>query len=359
MATESPLPVILPHRVPVLEPEIEDEPESQLHGLDTASNRATYMNIMNDTIFVDLPVLAVDFMGKHYPVLEASKSLAPTLLATLDARAKLSLEQALRSAFPEYRSYGLLEMVLGEVAQNASKRYNNMCRLDVVEGMAGCQSLSKAMRELGVSAVALDRLYHTNLDLATNAGFRAWCLSLRHLRKNGLLWLAVECKTWVWIGRCQTGRSKSFPLGDESNPKVREANKVMLRVAFLCIVATCVDVSFIVEQPVTSLLDSVPVFQGLMRAACARRVPLDLGAYGAPTKKPLKLWGTTKWLNSLTRRVPRNWKQTRATAVTKTVVVKGSAKRVSRGLVKELSASEHYSQEFAKAVALAFSSHDM
>eukprot|EP00974_Lingulodinium_polyedra_P027917 2698065-Lingulodinium_polyedra.AAC.1 len=86
--------------------------------------------------------------------------------------------------------------------------------------------LTKALVRFGFHAVGTDKLYHGSLAYETPLGLRANIVYLRFVRPgNAIHWLGVECKSYVWVGRRQTGRSHSNLRGFErSSDLVRRAN---------------------------------------------------------------------------------------------------------------------------------------
>ena len=63
-------------------------------------------------------------------------------------------------------------------------------------------------------------------------------------------------------------------------------------------------VSYIIEQPLNSLLYHLTEIKTAINATSAMRVCTVLAAYGAPTLKPLELWGTAPCILSLHRKKP-------------------------------------------------------
>lgn len=77
-----------------------------------------------------------------------------------------------------------------------------------------------------------------------------------------------------------------------------------------------------------------------------------LGAYGAPTLKPLKLFTNQQWVEQLVTARPRV-EQTLVTVNYK-VLEGGKRKRIFSGKEEELRVSEHYTRAFAVAVVKAW-----
>lgn len=67
------------------------------------------------------------------------------------------------------------------------------------------------------------------------------------------------------------------------------------------VMVTCsaLGVFYVVEQPLSSMLQFYPAINAALRATGARSISLLLYKFGATTQKPLKLWGTAPWLPCL------------------------------------------------------------
>lgn len=90
------------------------------------------------------------------------------------------------------------------------------------------------------------------------------CINLvRHLRRNGLLFAAPVCSSWVWMSRGSTFRSKERPLGDERVECVQQGNLQVSRLVLVLLYASFSGCTWIVEQPVSSLMWSHPRMEWL------------------------------------------------------------------------------------------------
>jgi hypothetical protein len=60
---------------------------------------------------------------------------------------------------------------------------------------------------------------------------------------GGLIWAAPPCSSWVWVGRHQTERSRSCPMGNPSKPVVAagnmQASRLVLLVVLVCKTRVC------------------------------------------------------------------------------------------------------------------------
>jgi hypothetical protein len=66
-------------------------------------------------------------------------------------------------------------------------------------------------------------------------------------------------------------------------------------------------VYYVVEQPVSSVLPSMPCMVAALQATNARRVVVHLGGFGASSMKTVVLLGTAPWLETLAAMSSRLW----------------------------------------------------
>eukprot|EP00969_Alexandrium_andersonii_P163548 7229528-Alexandrium_andersonii.AAC.1 len=145
--------------------------------------------------------------------------------------------------------------------------------IDVAELFAGCGSITRGMRMQKLIAIPYElKLLGDMMDLCSASGYAlALGLVLRLAsRGRGMLWLAPVCSSWVFISSGSTGRSKWSPEGDDAAGNVEYSNKMAARCALLCAVAHSLNVTFIVEQPSSSVMFYSIWFQWLIRQATER-----------------------------------------------------------------------------------------
>ena len=119
--------------------------------------------------------------------------------------------------------------------------------------------------------------------------------------------------------------------------------RVALKVVMACALAHCIGVQSVTEQPMSSLIFTVPCFKRFISVSSSAATTTYLGAFGAPTLKPLRLIHNTTWAKELRRK--KVGKQSKLFyRVGKNVY----------GRKRLLSASEEYPVEFGKALSSAF-----
>ena len=136
---------------------------------------------------------------------------------------------------------------------------------------------------------------------------------------------------------------------DERVQSVRQGNSLAVVTTVLCLLGWLVDVGFIVEQPMSSILGSFPCISKLFKLTEPTEVCTWMGAFNGATPKPLRLWGTSKWVCQLKRVKP-------ATSAGRRSLVKKKGKQVT-GLRAALKESQSYTAAFGAAAADARMSH--
>ncbi|CAJ1401114.1 unnamed protein product [Effrenium voratum] len=107
------------------------------------------------------------------------------------------------------------------------------------------------------------------------------------------------CSSWVYLSRSSTGRCCLRPKGSNKNKKVRAQNRLVRRLCYALEFAFRRGLFYAVEQPASSLMPEYKPFKKLLRRHGAVRVHIYLGAFGAPTLKPVVIWTTSPFLRQL------------------------------------------------------------
>ena len=89
--------------------------------------------------------------------------------------------------FPEYNGLSIADII--SIPTLSNQLFHS------IEGFAGAQSLTKAMRSKGLKALATDRKYNKKLAIHGPTGLKFHSKALRLLRRGGLQWHGVECTT--------------------------------------------------------------------------------------------------------------------------------------------------------------------
>ena len=113
---------------------------------------------------------------------------------------------------------------------------------------------------------------------------------VRRMRSGSLLMCAPVCSSWVWMSRSTTLRSRILPLGDVSLASVAAGNLQVARLVLLLVLVSHWGCSWVVEQPMTSLMWMHPRFQALFRSTAVQRLTTALHCALVCVRAPAS-WG--------------------------------------------------------------------
>ena len=119
------------------------------------------------------------------------------------------------------------------------------------------------------------------------------------VRPGGLIFMAAQCSSWIWMSRSSSKRSPENVLGDVSRPFVQEGNALNNRCALLCLLSRQCGSHWVIEQPSSSLFFQTEDMRRVMQVTGAHLVRFNMSEFGHPTAKATLLAGTPCWLGSL------------------------------------------------------------
>ena len=150
--------------------------------------------------------------------------------------------------------------------------------LDFVHVFSGKDSPGRAMRRMSFRTESFDIINHVSQDITTGVGM-LWCAILCfRVARRGYVHFGVDCKSFAWISRYQSGRADDI-IGDETNLHVVVGNVSALFLSWVCTRLHVAGVFFSIEQPVTSNFKYHPAFQSLSERICIKRMSTHLGAF--------------------------------------------------------------------------------
>ena len=157
--------------------------------------------------------------------------------------------------------------------------------------------------------------YSIKYDVTEAFGFLLLLYQARRLVRHGLAWYAIPCNTWVFMNfacicerqalvswcivhtmshmcveirsRGSTKRSHFRVRGDTKFRSVRQGNRLARRISYMLHYNFRKGVSYVLENPLSSLLWKYKCIQKRLRQHNAHRVVVHLGAYGSYTSKPV------------------------------------------------------------------------
>lgn len=218
--------------------------------------------------------------------------LAPLLLVTNPATASalmlINLEAP--SMFAE-----IVYLLLANSLQGAVES------IDFLEFFAGCMRVTSAWCRRGYRGKAYDVKYDpVCMDFCGTKGFITAIILVLQLVPGASSLAAPVCSSWVWMNRSTAGRKIWKILGREDREGVRLANLMVSRLVLLLVLMSIKGVWWIVEQPASSLMEYHPRWQWYVKRFAVYRVLINMGDYGAKTRKPSYLYSNMPWLGDLT-----------------------------------------------------------
>ncbi|CAJ1355964.1 unnamed protein product, partial [Effrenium voratum] len=172
--------------------------------------------------------------------------------------------------------------------------------IDHLETFAGQCAVTKAEWQAGRKAVPFEILVGGDcMDFCSPAGFaNAVYQTLRTSPGGGALHAPV-CSTWVFMSRGSTLRSPTRPLGRGDSQKVADGNLHVARCAVLCILAAAKRIFWLLEQPSTSIMETHPSFQKMLKILHVRKLIFDMKDFGANTQKRTILYSSHEEVDDL------------------------------------------------------------
>ncbi len=168
-----------------------------------------------------------------------------------------------------------------------------------IEYDAGVAMLAREAQRAGMSCTAFDKLYCDEHDKMTPEGFKLWTCAMMRVFPQGVTWFATQCSSFSWVSRSVSKRSKDRPWGRTALPFVKDGNGQAIRLALHMLLSYAFDLHFVLEQPSGSLLNFIPPVERGLLSCDADFVTTWLGAFGAPTPKPVKLMGNVPFIQDL------------------------------------------------------------
>ena len=224
-------------------------------------------------------------------VRDARRSAAGIMYFDMSERSRMVRRQCFHRLPASWRTVLITFIVNFSVALNT---YNAYSLFD------GTGNMSAAMLDGGLNPGRLDILYDEfNEDILTDEGLAKFLLDLVRIEPGGILTMGPPSKSWIWLIRSVTRRSRINVLGNEKHPMVAEGN---LQAEFVSnvILACCVlGIIFFLEQPLNSLLFWHPRVRAALELVGATRISFTMGAFGGCTKKPTEVWSNAPWLPKL------------------------------------------------------------
>ncbi len=188
----------------------------------------------------------------------------------------------------------ILEQLFGRAAEPPSRP------LDFVEVFAGDAAVSHGLEHLGYVGLQLDVRHDKSHDVLTPVGFMVLLKAAMKIRRHGLIWAAPPCSTWIWMSRFSSGRQEDVH-GNPRSPYVVSQNALVCRLLSILHLCAQREVWIILEQPASSVMFQFPPMKRFAEMHNVATAKLQLGAYGAATRKDTILWWAAPYLAELVR----------------------------------------------------------
>ena len=180
---------------------------------------------------------------------------------------------------------------------------------DATEFFSGIGSIAKRWTDNGYASMSFDRIDGNRFqDLSQSDGFLTSLWMTMCMAIGGLCHWGTVCSSWVFMSRATSGRTGGHPWGLalDYGSTSRPGNIMVSRMILLLPLLEVRQVWWILEQPITSMMDQVDLWECL--TCRLRRIHTCMGAFGGETKKPTWLLSTqkNKWFLPLARSVPKD-----------------------------------------------------
>ena len=190
-----------------------------------------------------------------------------------------------------------------------------------VEYFSGVGNVARAFDSRNLRSRTYDVIDDPREDLNTPEGLLMALFLACCLMPGGLAHWATVCSSWVFMSRSSTGRDKdTFGNGSIT---CQEANMQVSRMIAIVMLLECLGVHWILEQPMTSVMLDLELWQLIPRHAYLAKTFTWMGAFGAGTRKPTFLLSTSPWARSLKRTLPRSWQGAQQHEPTATTSISG------------------------------------
>ena len=196
-----------------------------------------------------------------------------------------------------------------EILQCVHKDLWVLRNIHVADYFAGKSRIARWSELLGLTTVAIDRDHSEHLDLCSDEGLATAICTLLRVREGGLCFMGPQCSSWVWLSRSTTKRSAADPDGDVNLPTVKEGNHLNKVVALLVTIAGLAGVSWVIEQPGSSLFFHTQIMRSVISEVNPFQRWLSLRRWGHFSKKSTVLVGVAAFLSNMGKELSKQAKK--------------------------------------------------
>lgn len=178
------------------------------------------------------------------------------------------------------------------------------------ECFCGAKACTRAFEfNLGdTAALGVDLAQHVvHQNVMSTSGFLTHVVAVKNMRRPiAYGHYGTVCTSWAATCRASTGRTDDKPWGNwQRSACTMHGNVMVSRTTILQMLMVALTIIWSLDQPASSSQVSHPKLYALMLklGAALRQVHSWLGAFGARTAKPIRLYGTAPFLDKLLRTV--------------------------------------------------------
>ena len=176
--------------------------------------------------------------------------------------------------------------------------------VEMFSGGPNGRAVSNGFRNKGWEGEDFDKSATEDHDFTSSFGFCATLLAIFRLGMGDPLWTGLVCTSFCWVNRCTSERGPSNNyLGNQSLKHVAIGNLILYRNMLLLLLHQAAGGIVMLEQPMGSCMPSVPLFRSVWKLLRWNYVVVWLGAYGAESKKPIKIFAPVDWIANLKNRL--------------------------------------------------------
>ena len=217
-----------------------------------------------------------------------------------------------------------------------------------LEIFAGEKAVANGLGRVGLKCATLELLDGQDVTKPSGQRFAINCLCRCH--PCSLVWLGTPCSSWIFVGRSNAGRYTWLPSGDETRAYTRAHNNLADISIDLAWLAFCLGLHVVIEQPLSSILFNYAPMQALIGNTNLQRATVQLGGFGAASRKPLQLWGTVPWLSQLAHASTQRQKSAKPGEKLSVTRTDNLGRQVVTGKKAALKESSAYPPEFGRVV---------
>ena len=164
-------------------------------------------------------------------------------------------------------------------------------------GGANGRAVSKSWRKNGLRGSDYDLTDNQDHDVTQALGFGLVLLPVLGLAMSDPLWSGMVCTSVCWVSRSTSQRADhNHYLGTMSLKHVATGNLILYRNLLILIMHQTRGGITLLEQPLGSCMPQIKIVRSTWELQQWNYVVVWLGAYGAESKQPIKVFSSVPWI---------------------------------------------------------------